>query len=137
MTMMVLTAGYVSITGPGAIYDHCSKIELTVEVEEKDVTTFASLGWKEVLGGIKSGSLALGLKQDIADDGLDEDFWAIFGTVVTFEVRLTQAAVGVANPKYTGSVLIKEWKPINGTVGDVAELDVTFPTSGVVTRAVA
>lgn len=134
MSMMVLTAAYVSITGPGAIYDHCSKIELSVDVEEKDVTTFASLGWKEVLGGLKSGTLALGLKQDIVDDGLDEDFWTILGTVVTFEVRLTQSAVSTSNPKYSGSVLIKEWKPLSGSPGDVAELDVSFPTSGVITR---
>lgn len=137
MAIMVLTAAYVSITGPGTIHDHCSKAELTVEVEEKDVTTFASLGWKEVLGGLKSGQLALTLKQDIADDGLDEDFWAILGSVVTFEVRLTQSAVGASNPKYTGSVFIKEWKPLNGSVGDVAEMDLSFPTSGAVTRAVA
>lgn len=137
MAMMVLTAAYISITGPGTLHDRCSKAELTIDVEEKDTTTFASLGWKESLGGLKSGSLALSLKQDIIDDGLDEDFWAILGTVVTFEVRLTQSAVSTSNPKYTGSVLIKEWKPLNGQVGDLAELDVTFPTSGVVTRATA
>ncbi|HCT81753.1 MAG TPA: hypothetical protein DGT23_35270 [Micromonosporaceae bacterium] len=137
MALMVLTAAYVSITGPGTIHDHCSKAELTVDVEEKDVTTFADSGWKAVLGGLKSGQLALGLKQDIADDALDEDFWAILGTVVTFEIRLTQSAVSASNPKYTGSILIKEWKPLNGSVGDVAELDVSFPTSGAITRAVA
>jgi len=137
MAMMILTAAYVSITGPGTLHDRCSKAELTIDVEEKDTTTFASLGWKEVLGGLKSGSLALSLKQDIVDDGLDEDFWAILGTVVTFEVRLTQSAVGVSNPKYSGSILIKEWKPLSGQVGDLAEVEVTFPTSGVVTRATA
>lgn len=137
MSLMVLTAAYVSLTGPGAIHDHCSKAELSIDVDEKDVTTFADAGWKAVMGGLKSGQLALSLKQDIADDGLDEDFWAILGTNVAFEVRLTQAAVGASNPKYTGIVMIKEWKPLNGSVGDVAELDVTFPTSGAVTRAVA
>ena len=137
MAMMVLTAAYISITGPGTLHDRCSKAELTIDVEEKDTTTFASLGWKEVLGGLKSGSLALSLKQDIIDDGLDEDFWAILGTVVTFEVRLTQAAVGVSNPKYSGSILVKEWKPLSGQVGDLAEVEVSFPTSGVVTRATA
>lgn len=137
MAMMVLTSSYISITGPGDISSRCSKIELTVDVDEKDTTTFASSGWKECIGGLKSASLALTLKQDIADDALDEDFWTILGTVVAFEVRLTSAAVGTSNPKYTGSVLIKEWKPINGSVGDLAELDVTFPVSGAVTRATA
>ncbi len=137
MAIMVLTAAYVSITGPGTIHDRCSKVELSVDVEEKDITTFADAGWKAVMGGLKSGQLALGLKNDIADDGLDEDFWAILGTNVAFEVRLTQAAVGPANPKYTGIIFVKEWKPLNGSVGDVAELDVTFPTSGAITRGVA
>ena len=134
MAIMCLTAAYVSITGPGTIHDHCSKAELTIDVEEKDITTFADAGWKAVMGGLKSGQLALSLKQDIADDGLDEDFWTILGTNATFEVRLTQASVGPANPKYTGTLFVKEWKPLNGSVGDIAEMDVTFPTSGVVTR---
>lgn len=136
MAIMVLTAAYVSITGPGTIHDHCSKAELTIDVEEKDVTTFADAGWKAVMGGLKSGQLALSLKQDIADDGLDEDFWTILGTNVAFAVRLTQGAISTSNPEYQGIVMIKEWKPLNGSVGDVAELDVTFPTSGVITRDV-
>jgi predicted secreted protein len=139
MSLMVLTAAYVSITGAGTIADHTSKAELTAEVEEKDITTFASLGWKEVTGGLKSGSLALSLFNDIVDDGLDEDMWTIFlaGVPVAFEVRLTQAAVGVSNPKYSGLILVKSWTPLNGQVGDVASLDVTYSTSGAITRAVA
>ncbi len=136
MAKMVLTAAYVAINSVD-ISDHTSKAELAVEVEEKDVTTFASAGWVEVLGGLKSGTLALTLKQDPADNDLDEDMWALLGTVVTFEVRLTQSAVGVSNPKYTGSVLMNGWQPVAGSVGDVAEVSVSFPTSGAVTRATA
>ncbi len=134
---MVLTAAFCSITGPGDISGSLKKCELSMEVEEKDVTNFASLGWKAVLGGIKSGGLALEFMNDMTDDGLDEDFWAIFGTVVAFEVRASSAVVGAANPKYTGSVLIKNWTPVGGSVGDVNGFSATFPTSGVVTRAVA
>jgi hypothetical protein len=60
--------------------------------------------------------------------------WALFGTVTTFEVRLSNTVVGTSNPKYTGSVLVRQWSPINGSVGDVAEVSVTFPSSGVITR---
>jgi hypothetical protein len=134
MAKMALLASYVAINGVD-LSDHTSKIELTTEVEEKDVTTFASLGWKEVLGGLKSGSLALTLKQDIAASSIDSQVWALFGTVTTFEVRLTNSAVGTSNPKYTGSVLVRQWTPISGSVGDVAEASVTWPSSGAVTRA--
>jgi hypothetical protein len=138
MPKMVLLASFVSVAGTN-VSDHCSKAELVAEVEEKDVTTFASLGWKEVIGGLASGTLALTLKQDFAAAQLDATMWPLFlGRIpVAFEVRADNSAAGASNPKYTGSVLIKTWKPLSGSVGDVAEVDVSWPTSGAVTRAVA
>jgi hypothetical protein len=133
MAKMALLASYCSINAVD-VSAYTSKIELTTEVEEKDVTTFASLGWKEVIGGLKSGSLALTFKQDVAASAIDSQMWALFGTVTTFEVRLSNTVVGTSNPKYTGSVLVRQWSPINGSVGDVAEVSVTFPSSGVITR---
>jgi hypothetical protein len=134
MAKMVLTASYLSIAS-NVLSSYATKIELSVEVEEKDVTTYGSAGWKEVLGGIKSGTLALEFKQDVAAAALDSIMWPLLGTVVAFEVRLDQAAVGTSNPKYTGSILIKEWNPIQGSVGDDATVGVSFPTSAAVTRA--
>lgn len=136
MAKMVLTAEYVAINGTD-LSSYAKKAELTTKVEEKDVTTFASQGWKELLGGLKSGELALDLFQDPAAAALDSIMWPLLGTVVTFEVRLTNAAVGTSNPKYTGNVLINGWNPIQGSVGDEASVGVSFPTSGAVTRATA
>ncbi len=137
MAKMVLKAAYLALNGVDRS-SWTSSAELSVEVDEGDVTTYASQGWKEVLGGLASGELSIKFKQDIADNALDETMWTLFQTgVVSFEVRLSNAAVGASNPAYTGSVLVKEWKPISGDVGDVAEVDVTYPTSGVVTRATA
>lgn len=133
MAKMALLASMLMVNGVD-VSDHTSKIELTLEVEEKDVTTFASLGWKESLGGLKSGSLAVTFKQDIAASALDSQIWALFGTVTTFEVRLTNAARGTSNPAYTGNVLVRQWTPISGSVGDVAEASVTWPTSAAVQR---
>ncbi|WP_329426829.1 hypothetical protein OG339_42230 [Streptosporangium sp. NBC_01495] len=138
MPKMVLLASYVSIAGNN-LSDSCSKIEIAVEVEEKDVTTFASAGWKESLGGLASGTLGLTLKQDYAATKVDSLMWPLFLTRVpqAFEVRADNAAVSANNPKWTGNVLVKEWKPLTGSVGDLAEVDVSFPTSGPVARAVA
>lgn len=134
MPKMVLLAEFVSIGG-NDLSGYASKAEVSVEVEEKDVTTYASLGWKELLGGLKSGTLGLELKQDFAATKLDAIMWPLLGTVVPFEVRADQAPVGTSNPKYTGSVLIKAWNPVNGSVGDAASVSVSYPTSGAVTRA--
>jgi hypothetical protein len=130
----VLLQSFVSIGGTD-LSSYCSKIELQTETEEKDVTTFGSAGWHENLGGIKSGSLALTFKQDVAASAIDSILWPLLGTVAVFEVRLNNAVVGTSNPKYTGSVLIRQHNPISGSVGDVAEMSVTYPTTGAITRA--
>ncbi|XQE79514.1 hypothetical protein ACN24L_12355 [Streptomyces microflavus] len=134
MAKMVLLAAFVSVGG-NDLSSYARKAEVTVEVEDKDVTTYASLGWKEVLGGLKSGELALELLQDVAATKVDSIMWPLLGTVVPFVVRLDSAAKGTSNPEWTGSVLIKGWNPIEGGVGDEASVSVSFPTSGAVVRA--
>ncbi|MEU5769797.1 phage tail tube protein [Streptomyces asoensis] len=134
MPKMVLLAQYLSINA-NVLNAFTKKAEITVEVEDKDVTTYASLGWKEVLGGLKSGELGCEFLQDFAATQLDAIMWPLLGSVVPFEVRADQAAVGTSNPKYTGNILIKAWNPLEGSVGDEATVGVSFPTSGAVTRA--
>lgn len=134
MAKMVLLAQYVEVNNVD-LTEWANKAELTVEVEDKDVTTYASDGWKVLLGGLKSGELALEFKQDYAAAALDSLMWPLLGTVVTFAVRPDQAAAGASNPEYAGSVLINGWNPIEGSVGDDATTKVSYPTSGPVTRA--
>lgn len=136
MAKMVLLASYLSLNAVD-LSSYTNKIELTVEVAEQDVSTFASNGWKEVIGGQKSGTVGAGFKQDTAVGALDSIMWPLIGMVVPFEVRLANAAASTANPKYTGNVLVKGWTPISGSVGDTAEVSVSYPTSGVVARATA
>lgn len=136
MPTMVLTAQYVALNGTN-VSSYTRKGELTMEVEDKDMTTYGSLGWKVVLGGLKSGELGIEFLQDVAAGAIDSIMWPLFATVVIFEIRADQAAVGASNPKYTGSCLIKQWNPIEGGVGDEASVSVTYPTSGAVTRAIA
>lgn len=135
MAKMVLLASFVSLNGTD-LSSYTRKAELTVEVEDKEVTTYASLGWKEVLGGLKSGELSLEFLQDVAATKIDSIMWPLLGTVVPFVVRLDSAAAGASNPQWAGSVLINGWNPIEGSVGDEASVSVGYPTSGAVTRAV-
>lgn len=134
MAKAVITAEYVAIGGTD-ISAYLKKGELSLESEAQDSTTFSSAGWKEFLGGLKSGELSLSYLNDVAAAALDSIMFPLFGTVVTFEVRVSNAVVGASNPKYTGSVLIKEWKPVGGGVGDINSADVGYPTSGAVSRA--
>jgi hypothetical protein len=114
-----------------------ARCELAVEAEAKDVTVFASGGFKENLSGLKSGNLAIMFDNDVATAQLDETMWTLFiaSAPVTFEVRAASAVVGVSNPKYTGNIVITGWTPISGSPGDVNQFTVTYPTTGPVARA--
>jgi len=115
--------------------DHVSKAEVDDNFEEKDVTTYGSSGAKEVLAGLESGTLAITFKNDYAAGDLDSSMWALRGMLTTIDVWPDKTAVvSSANPRYSANILINAWKPIAGSVGDVAEVDVSFPVSGGWTR---
>jgi hypothetical protein len=133
MPKMVLLAEYLDI-GSNDLSSYGAKAELAINVEEKDVTVFTSQGWKEVLGGIAAGSLAVGFKNDVSASALDSIMWPLLRSVQPFKLRMNKdVAVSSSNPQWQGSVLITGWK-VGGSVGDVNETDLTFPTSGLVTR---
>jgi hypothetical protein len=107
---------------------------LTVDVDQLDPTAMGD-GWKKVLGGLKGANLALNLIDDMAAARTDALLWPLLGTIVTFLVRPTTAAVSATNPNYTGSILIASLS-VGGQVGELAmKSGLTFPCDGAVTRA--
>lgn len=136
MAKKVLLDCYISINGVDRSAN-CSKVELDDSFETKETTTHGSGGAKQNLAGLEEGSISVTFKNDYAAGALDEAMWALRRQIVTFEVRPSQAVVGVNNPKYTGNILINGWKPISGSVGDVAEVDIEFPLDGPMARATA
>lgn len=135
MTKIVLLDAQLSIAN-NDLTNWTSKIELSDEFEAKQTTNFGSGGAEEVLGGLEKFEAAITFKQDYDDNQLDEIMWALRRTVVTFAARPKVAIVGASNPKYSGSILITKWVPLSGEVGDVAEVDVTYPGSGPLARGV-
>ena len=131
-TPTVLTDAYININGT-VLSDHGNKVSINVSVEELDATTYGQTA-KVRRGGLQDGTLDITFINDFVAANLDSIMWPLLGTVVTFEIRPTSGARSTANPAYTGSVLIKEWKPIAGDVGKLAEVAVSFPTSGATIR---
>ena len=135
MAVYMLSSEYVALNGVD-YSAHFKSATLVVDAAQLDTPDFASGGWVEYIGGLKSGTLSLEVQDDAANSSIDDIIWGLLGTVVTFEVRPTSSAVGTSNPKYTGSVLISS-SSVGGTVGDLAMKSLSYPTSGAVTRAEA
>lgn len=134
LTPTVLTDAYISINS-NVVSDHANKVGINATVAELKTTTFGQT-WEVRIGGLKDGTIDLEFLNDFTAANLDAIFWPLLGTVVTFEIRATSAARSATNPAYTGSIFVKEWKPIVGGVGALATVSLSFPTSGIVLRQI-
>ena len=130
MTKQVLLACHVDIDS-NDVTDNVSKAEVDDTFEDKDTTTYGDDGKKTRLAGLEDGNFPVTFKNDFAAAALDSIMWALRRQLVTVNVWPDKdAVVSSANPRYSATILINAWKPISGNVGDVAEVDVTFPVSG-------
>lgn len=133
--MAIFAATDYTITFGGTDWsDYVTSVNLPITVAELESTAFGDT-WTERIGGLKSASITVNFHQDFVDNGLDEVMWTALGTSIAFTVKATSAATGAGNPVYSGNVLVTEWNPINATVGDLAQVSVTWPCTGAVSRA--
>ncbi|MFG2899526.1 hypothetical protein ACGFZH_20895 [Streptomyces zaomyceticus] len=95
-----------------------NKVELAAEVEEKDVTTYGTSGWKGVIGGLGSGEIASEGFWEAGDPSLvDDASWAQLGGIGPWTVCPDTAAVG--SLAYLTRALRSSYQLL-GSVGDVA-----------------
>ena len=138
MAKYVVTGNNVSIGGTD-VSGSVARAELTITSTEVDVTDFASGGFTEVVGGLKSGSLSLDFHNDFGSGALNtvltED---LVGTLVEIVVIAGNgSSASEDTPSYTANFLINSLSPVSGAVGDLSTFSVTFPMSGTVTKAVS
>ena len=138
MAKYVVTGNTVSFNGTD-ISGSVARAELVITSAEVDVTDFASGGYTELVGGLKSGTVSLDFHSDYGAGGLStvvsEDLVGTIGTVVVIAGNGT-AASGTT-PSFTAECLITSVTPVSGAVGDLSSWTVTWPTSGEITKATA
>ena len=134
MAKIVMTSANVTLGGTD-ISDYVASVTLTVSSSEVETTSFGSGGAVTRVGGLKDGSLALEIHNDYsAIDGL---LFPLVGSTAAFIAKPDGTATSAANPAYSGTILITEYTPVNGAVGELATASLTFPLSGTVTRVTA
>lgn len=138
MAKYVVTGNTVSFNSTD-ISGSVARAELVITSAEVDVTDFASGGYTELVGGLKSGTVSLDFHSDYGAGGLStvvsEDLVGTIGTVVIIAGNGT-AASGTT-PSFTAECLITSVTPVSGAVGDLSTWTVSWPTSGEITKATA
>jgi hypothetical protein len=126
-----------SITINGSSFSTAlQSVELMVEAAELETTAFGGT-FRERIAGLKTGSVTLNFFQDFAASQVDATIWPLLGSNATVVVKPTSNATGTANPAFTAVCLVTQYTPFSSSVGDIATVSVTWPTTGTVTRATA
>ena len=135
MAKFVATDYSITINGSD-FSSSLAAVTLDITAEEQDTTAFGS-GYRTRIGGLKDGSVTLDFHQDFGAASVDATLFPLLGTQATVVVKPTSSAVGATNPTYSATCLVTQYQPFASSVGDLATLSVSWPTSGSVTRATA
>jgi hypothetical protein len=136
MAKIVIQNPVITLAG-GTVSANVAQVAIALEADDVETTNFAGGGFRERIGGLKSGTVSLDFHNDFAAGGIDSVIYPLLGGTAAVTVRPGgTAAVGTANPEYRFSVLVTEYS-VEGAVGDLATFSVSWPITGEVTRATA
>ena len=133
MAKLVLTNANITI-GATDVSASVASVQIETSADEVETTAFGDTG-KTRVGGLLDTTISLSMHNDYsAIEGL---VYPLIGSTTTIVVKPNGTAVSTTNPSYTATVLVTGWSPVNGAVGELNTADVSWPVSGIVTKAVA
>lgn len=137
MAKYVVTGNKVTINGVD-LSSSIARAELSINVADVDTTDFGSAGYTELIGGLKSGTVSIDFHQDYANASVESTIFPLLGSIATAVIIAGNGTVASSTtPAYTATVLVNNWNPVSGAVGDLSTVSVTWPTSGAVSKATA
>jgi hypothetical protein len=110
-----------------------NSVELAIESDDLETTSFGG-EFRTRVGGLKSGSITLQFMQDFGSSSVDATLFPLLNTLATVVIVPTSGTVTATNPSYTATCLVNSYTPFASSVGDIATLSVTWPTSGTIVR---
>jgi hypothetical protein len=133
LAKLVLTDANITLGGTDISSD-VAAVTISSTSAEVETTAFGQ-GAVTRVGGLKDNSVTLSIHNEYSSiEGL---IYPLIGSTATIVVKPNGTAVGTANPSYSATVLVTEWTPVNGAVGELNTADVTWPISGTITKATA
>jgi len=115
--------------------DHVTSVTLNRNFEEISVTAMGDSSVKAVKG-LEASSVTIDFLNDTAAASVLATLQAAWGTTVTVVLLQDKgSAVSATNPLYTMSVLVNGTTDINGAVGDVGSMSVTWNCNSTVAVA--
>jgi len=147
MARIVLTDVDVELNGQ-PIGEYISSVTINTPEDVVETTAFGPVGARTRTSGLKDHSVALEFHNDFASGAMESIIDTIgIGQLTNLVIKPTSAAISSTNPAYradgsgsgatkAGQVLVSEWTPLNGAVGELSTVSVTWPISGQIVKDV-
>ena len=114
--MAIFMGNNVSVkAGSTTITTFVSSVSLSREVDAVEITAMTNTV-QNLIGGIERPSVSLELYNDFAASSVNSVFEDALGTKIALELVPVSGTVTATNPRYSMSVLVSQWQPINGTL---------------------
>lgn len=133
MASFAFTNAFVSVNAVD-LSTFTRSVTINTEAEDLEDTAMGDT-YRSRIGGLKDWSVDIEWNQDFAASAVDVTVFALLGTVVTVIVKPVNTTPAPTNPQYSGSVLVSEYNPLDGSVGDLATTSVSWPGAGTLSRA--
>lgn len=110
-----------------------AQVSLDMTFNEVETTAFGATAVTRV-AGLGDHSFSASFHQDFAASQVEATIYPLLGTTTQVTVKPVNITTATDNPLYTFTVLVSEWSPIAGSVGELLTADVTWPVSGGITK---
>jgi len=130
MARLVIQDAYVTFAS-NDVSSYITSVSLSTSYDSIDTTGLGSTARTRV-AGLADNQVTLEFNQDFAAGAIEALVYPTLGTAVAITVRPQGSGT---SPVYSFNALVSEWQPLSGAVGELATVSVTWPISGVITKA--
>ena len=135
MGLIVLKNAYVMVNNVD-LSDHVKSVTVNYSAESLENTAMGATT-KSRQAGLLDWSVEVEFYQDYANAKVDATLFPLVGAAAfAIHVKPENAAIAATNPDYTGNVILPEYSPVSGSVGELSTVSVTFEAAGALTRDV-
>ena len=113
---------------------HVTSVAINRSADAVETTAMGDTA-RTYTGGLESGTLDITFNQDYASAKVAATLYGLVNTSTTVVVKPTASAVAATNPSYTMSCFVAEYSPVDGSVGDLSTVNLSWPINGAIVKA--
>jgi hypothetical protein len=117
--------------------DLTSKID-SIHIEstanDLDSTTFGNTAKRHAVG-LLDNKVSIEFLQDEALSSVEATIYPLIGSTCSMTVWPNGGTTSTTNPAYTFTVVVEQWLPLDGKVGELAKASITWPIDGTITKS--